>query len=236
LSGWAKAAWALLRDTALDSLRLWRIAIWVPLLVVVPEFIQHIVEINLGMFDSREAARALSSDPQRMLFGAVKIAGLFAAILAAVAVWTRRDHARPAWRAVGIAFGLNLLLTALVFGLGKVMPAGVWAVLNPILMIVTLPFLVLLVGALLGDATMTLRAAYRRGWLIMLRMALLLPLAWLPLQWLHERNHFWALGQASWAVWALMAFDALVVGLMACWAGTALHHAYRGSKSDVRHI
>jgi hypothetical protein len=231
LSGWAKAAWALLRDTALDSLRLWRIAIWVPLLVVVPEFIQHIVEINLGMFDSREAARALSSDPQRLLFGAVKIAGLFAAILAAVAVWTRRDHARPAWRAVGIAFGLNLLLTALVFGLGKIMPAGVWAVLNPILMIVTLPFLVLLIGALLGDASMTLRAAYGRGWLIMLRMALLLPLAWLPLQWLHERNHFWAIGQASWAVWALMAFDALVVSLMACWAGTALHHAYRGSKS-----
>lgn len=231
MSTWAKEAWALLRDTALDSLRLWRIAIWVPLLVVVPEFIQHIAEINLGMFDSREAARALSSDPQRMAFGAVKIAGLLAAMLAAVAVWTRRDHARPAWRAVGIAFGLNLLVTALVFGLGRVIPAGVWAVLNPVLMIVTLPLLVLLVGALLGDKTMTLRAAYRRGWLIMLRMALLLPLAWLPLQWLHERNHFWAIGQATWTVWALMAFDALVVGLMASWAGTALHHGYRGSKS-----
>ncbi|MFM5948860.1 MAG: hypothetical protein ACKOPM_06475, partial [Novosphingobium sp.] len=85
MSGWAMAAWALVRDTAQDSLRLWRIALWVPLLVVVPEFIQHGAEINLGMFDSREMARALSSDSQRMLFGMIKVAGLVLAILAAIA-------------------------------------------------------------------------------------------------------------------------------------------------------
>lgn len=222
------AAWTLVRDTAQDSLRLWRIAIWVPLLVVVPEFIQHAAEINLGMFDSREAARALSSDPQRMLFGAVKVAGLFAAILAAVAVWARRAGSRPIWRAVAIALVWNLAATALFYVLERVIPANVWTVLNPVLMVATLPLLVLLVGALLGDAAMSMGAAYRRGWLIMLRMALLLPLGWLPLSWLHGRNHLWAMGQDSWIVWALMTFDALAVGVMACWAGTAIHHGYFG--------
>jgi hypothetical protein len=200
------------------------------LLVVVPEFIQHIAEINLGMFESRDAARAVANDPQRMIFGALKVAGLLAAIISAVVFWVRRDGVRPQWRGVAIALGWNLAVTALVLGLERVSPAQVWAVLNPVLMVATLPFLVLLVGALLGDAAMTLGAAYRRGWLILLRLVLLLPLVWLPLMWLHGRNHFWAMGQDSWIVWALMAFDSLVVGAMACWAGTALHHGYTGSR------
>ncbi|HEV2043196.1 MAG TPA: hypothetical protein VGR05_00820, partial [Sphingomicrobium sp.] len=43
--------------------------IWVaPLvlaLVAVPEFLQHVAEIQLGMFDSRESARAVADHPQR---------------------------------------------------------------------------------------------------------------------------------------------------------------------------
>ena len=34
-------------------------------LVVVPEFLQHVAEINLGMFDNRESARAAAEDPLR---------------------------------------------------------------------------------------------------------------------------------------------------------------------------
>jgi hypothetical protein len=217
----------LVLGTARDSLALFRLAIWIPLLVIVPEFIQHVVEIQLGMFESRDAFRELAMDPRRMIFGIVKVVGLIAAILAAAGYWARREKAVIAWRQVGIALAFNVAATLLVLGLGQLIPAQARQVVDIVLFFATLPLLVLLVGALLGDAGMTLGAAYRRGWLVAVRTMVLAALVWWPLSWLHQLNHSAAMGQADPLVWGLMAWDSLLVGIMACWAGTALHHAYR---------
>ncbi len=53
----------------LDTYRLgfaaWRAVPGFIAISAIPEFVQHIVEIRLGMFASRDAARALANDPLR---------------------------------------------------------------------------------------------------------------------------------------------------------------------------
>lgn len=90
--------------------------------------------------------------------------------------------------------------------------------------IASLPLFVLIVAGLRGDAATTLRSIYRVGWLGALRALLFAAPLWIPLQWLHGMNHQWAFGAADPQVWGLMAFDSVVVGLMAVMAGTAIHH------------
>ncbi|MEQ1497292.1 MAG: hypothetical protein ABL914_01410 [Novosphingobium sp.] len=203
---------------------------WIPLLVVVPEFIQHCVEINIGMFASRDAARALGADPQRLLFGYVKVAGLVAATLAAAGFWARHQGGKVLWRAAAIAVALNVAATGVMAGLEFAVPD--WTSLDIALSIATLPLLVLLVGALFGDRAMTLPQAYRSGWLIAVRLLVLVAAGWIPLSQLHRFNHLWAMGQAQPLVWGLMVFDALVVGLMACWVGTAVYRGYGPTRAE----
>lgn len=214
--------------TVKDSLRLWRIATWIPLLVVLPELIQHGIEIKLGMFGSRDAFKALSADPQRMLFGYFKVAGLVLAIIAAAGYWSRRGGHKVRWAAAGIALLLNLLPFVLLLPIEGRVSASVWMFINAAVSIAALPLLILLLGSLFGDRAMTLSNAYQRGWGKAVRIALLVPLGWFPLSMMHQYNHLLAMGQPQGAVWALMVWDAIIVGLMACWAGTALHHGYRG--------
>ena len=76
-----------------DGFRIWRLALLIPLLVAIPEAIQHVAEIRIGMFESRDMARAVADDPRRMVWGHLKIAGLVLAILAAVRFWAPRRAA-----------------------------------------------------------------------------------------------------------------------------------------------
>ena len=48
-----------------DGFRIWILAPIIPALIGLPEFAQHVVEIQIGMFDSREAGQALANDPTR---------------------------------------------------------------------------------------------------------------------------------------------------------------------------
>ncbi|MBD3730474.1 MAG: hypothetical protein IE933_12290 [Sphingomonadales bacterium] len=57
----------------------WAFMLACPLLFLVPvlgEVIQHIVEMQIGMYDSLAAAQAADADPLRMAFGFVKTIGL----------------------------------------------------------------------------------------------------------------------------------------------------------------
>ncbi len=84
-----------------------------------------------------------------------------------------------------------------------------------------------LLAALFEDEWTMVRAA---GWRLI--PALLLPvllaaLSFVPLQLLHSANHTWALGAPLPAVWALMLFDTVVVGLIALMVGSALAIGWR---------
>lgn len=220
---WLRALGALYRD----GLSLLWLAPLIPLLAIVPEFVQHIAEVRLGMFDSREAFIALAQDPARMIFGYAKIAGLVLAMLAAARF--NGDPAHRWWDLRGVLwkrFALALLLNAAVAlpieaARGRVGESALLTI-QAVVTVATLPLILFLFGALLGNRAMTLRAAYTSGWRRLPLLALLLVAAFVPAQALHQLNHTVALGRPEALVWALMVWDSLLVGLLACWVGTAM--------------
>lgn len=236
-----RATFARLFQTLRDGVSLFWLAPVIVALSVVPEFIQHVTEIRIGMFDSREAFNSLADDPRRMVWGYLKIAGLFLAILAATRFWGARARGQKWWDLRTIAW-INLavaLVLIILTGLpGMVLSPliGVAAagILGVVIGIATLPLIALLVAGLVGDKHASLKSVFRTGWLASLRILIFAAVAWVPLQWLHGKNHDWALGADSSIVWSLMIFDALVVGLLAAIAGTAFHHGYEVDDLQTR--
>lgn len=221
-----------------DAFRLWWLAPAIPLIAVIPEFVQHVVEIRIGMFDSREAAQSLANDPTRWAFGYAKLAGYLIAILAAARFWAARAQGLAwyspwgiAWKVFGLALLLNALVTAVLAAAEQPLQAALGkagsGIVSVGLTLATLPLLVLLVAGLVGDSKATLASVYRTGWGAALRIVLLSAAVLVPLMWLHGVNHDLAFGAHPALVWALMVFDSLVVGLLATGWGTAIHHGYR---------
>ena len=230
---WFATLGAGLKTTFIGGTRLFVLAPLIPLIAIIPEFTQHVVEIKLGMFASKAAFNALAMDPTRWAFGYAKLAGLMLAIFAAARYWGGArerwwDLRGVAWKQFLIALAGNAVLTGFMLGGGSLLPASFKPVFDAVVTIATLPFLVWLIGPLLGDATMTLRRAYTSGWGRLLLMVVLAVAAFWPASQLHQWNHRWALGASEAVVWALMTWDAVVVGLIACWTGAALGIGYRG--------
>jgi hypothetical protein len=221
-----------------DAARLFWLAPLIPLIAILPEFVQHVWEVNAGMFASKAAFNALAMDPMRWQFGYFKIAGLVLAMLAAARFWAARrsgqrffDPQAVAWKAFGLALLINIIVTGLTYLAGQAVPAQFKQATDLALVVVTLPLLPLLVAPLLGISDFTLRRAYTAGWWIALRTAVVVAAWYASLQWLHGFDHKLAMGQPDALVWALMVWDSLVVGLMACVMGTGLHHGFVGKSS-----
>ncbi len=227
-------ALVLLRATLRGSLGLWHSAPWLVLPAVIAELLQHRAEVNLGMFASHEAFAMLAMAPERWWWGGWKIAALVLALLGGLWLWCRRDGGRAIWSRLGLALLLNAV--ALVPGMlveGRVDP--VTGMLGSLVVnLLVLPLLPYTVGAVAGDAEMTLRTAWTRGWWPALRMALVVVAGYAPLQALHLLNHRLALGQGDALLWTLLVWDSLVVGMMAAWMATALHHGYRGAAAFAK--
>jgi hypothetical protein len=204
--------------------------------VVVPQFAQHVVEIDLGMFVSKAGFAAHALDPLRLGFGAAKVAGLVICALAAARYWSSGGSVRRTLLVPPRDLGRALFAAAVNYGV--TLPAE-WAtasgaarhVTTPllatawILSFLTLPYVV---GAVLGDREMTLRRSLARAVPMLPTMAVLVVAATYPASQLHMLAHKLAIGAPEAAVWALMAADALLVGFLATLAGTALALAYRG--------
>lgn len=204
-------------------------------IAVVPEFVQHIAEIALGMFESRDAFVALAHDPTRMAFGAVKVAGLILCMLAATRYWAcegslKRTFVMPL-RDVGrtlFAITLNVLVS-LPASYSGALPAALHYAVVATSWILSLLLLAYAVGAVIGDREMNIGRSLRRGWRFVPWIALLGAAAYLPASALHIGAHWLAIGSPAALVWAVMALDALVVGLLATLVGSALYVAYRRS-------
>jgi hypothetical protein len=223
----AARVWHTLRD----GVRLWWLAPLIPLIAVVPEFIQHVAEIRLGMFASKGAFASLAMDPTRWAFGYAKIAGLFLAIFAAARFWAVGsrwwDLRTIAWRPFLIGLALNAVVSGLLLAFAAKLGETAGQVVNAVVSLATLPLLVLMIGGLLGDAEATVPRVYRSGWLQAVLIGVLFFGVMLGLQPLHRLDHTLAMGAQPALVWVLMAWDSVVVGTMAALAGTAFHHGYR---------
>ena len=233
---WFASLGAGLKTTFIGGTRLFVLAPLIPLIAILPEFLQHIVEIELGMFASKAAFNALQMDPTRWAFGYAKVAGLVIAIFAAARYWGGArerwwDLRTVAWKPFLIALAGNTAATVAMFVVGSRLSPAAKPVFDAVVTIASLPLLVWLIGPLLGDRAMTLRRAYTGGWGRLLLMMLLAAAAFWPASLLHQWNHRWAMGGSDAVVWALMAWDAVLVGLIACWTGAALGAGYRGGSN-----
>lgn len=231
-AGYKRAGQALALLYPMGVSLLWKAPL-VLALIVLPEFLQHIAEIRLGMFDSRDEFVRLADDPTRMAFGYVKIAGLMLAFLASARFWWTQKHGGHWGNARRIGWG-RLLLGLLLFMGVPALPELVKAQIEPWLYqflvwglsLLMLPMLFLMLAGLFGDRRTPVEAMWRRAWPWLILTVLLAVLAFAPAQWLHGLNHKWALGADPVVVWALMIVDSVLVGLLAGLTGTALYLGY----------
>ena len=221
-------------ETARDGVAIWWLAPIIPALVVIPEFAQHVAEIQLGMFESEEQAKLASESSTRMTFGYVKIAGLVLAFLATIRFWGARSFGHKWWDLRTVVWVPLLIAIVLIVATsfpGTLAEPYIGAeqagYIDIAFALATLPLFTMLVRALAGDQNTGLKHAFRTGWFASIRMVLFAAIFWVPLQWLHGELHTWSIGASVSLVWAMMIIDSLVVGLLATYAGTAFHH---GSK------
>ena len=106
-------------------------------------------------------------------------------------------------------------------------PAALEIVRSIVSFIVQTGLLAWVVGIVLEDRTLTLRTSFTQRFPSALVITLLFAAAMLPLQLLHGVDHHVALGRPEPVVWALMTWDALVVGVMAMLGGRASISAMR---------
>lgn len=228
-----RALFVRLIETIRDGFSLYWLAPVIPLIALVPEMVQHIAEIRLGMFESKDVFRELAADPRRMVWGYLKIAGLLLSQLAALRFWATRKQGIAWYSPRGIRFQ-RLILACLLLAITAIpgyilvdqISASAVALINLAITIITLPLLTYLAGSLIGDPVMDLKHAAKHGWLPAIRIATFFAVTFIPLQLLHQANHTFAIGQSDLVVWALMIWDSIVVGAIAALMGTSIHHGY----------
>lgn len=228
-----KLFWYSLIEQYRKSFALFIVGPMVLALIIIPEFAQHVVEIQIGMFDSKAAAKALGNDPTRWAFGYVKLAGLALTFFAAARFWWTREHGGVWWDLRQMHWPNFLIGVALFVGIGMLaepfkayVPETLFMLLQIFFSLLSLPMLFYALSGLFGDRTVTIKQVITRSWAYLPLLLLLLVAGFAPAQILHGLNHSWALGQHPALVWALMIFDTLVVGLLASLVGAAMYVAY----------
>ena len=221
----------------IDSYKLGiRAALEAPAIValgILPEFAQHVAEISVGMFDSKARAHEIANSAMRLDFGYVKIVGLTLAILLVARFWARGASVKAALAVPPSVLGRSIVamvaLSLAVLGIGALrnhLPTTFEPVLFVSSWLLQTGIIVWLIGELLEDPNVSLWGAFTSrfmtiGWLIILLLA-----AFMPAMLVHALNHKLAMEQPRAVAWALMGFDAIVIGLMAAIAGSAMYVGY----------
>lgn len=235
--------WQDVKAVYLDT---WRAALLLPIAFLIPalvEFVQHVVEMNAGMYESRAAAKLAADDSMRTILGYAK-----ALAISVPTYWFVRWLAfcDPA-KAVRIelpAFGLWLVLFAIsaitlamnMFSpplgdlLGLTGPAGQSAgpLLNNLWSIIGIYLTAWAVAWPLGNRPIgplrSIQVMAGSFWRTLAYTALCV----LPLMGAHYGLGYLAILFApNWLDWPILALDALVVAAMACAMAGASYIAAR---------
>lgn len=227
-----------------DVVELFRLAVKLPLaapiifaVVAVPEFVQHAVEIHLGMFAVGDSLTPGRETEIRMAFGIAKVVGLCLAIVLTLRFWASGGRLRAAFlpglaqlRQIALVVGV-LLIIGLPDLILQPEARQVFDIVSGLFAI----FWLLWFLAALAGTPMTLARSIRKAIPGLPRMIVLPSAAWIPLSWLHGELHVVARHRPDWLVWGLMTIDALVVGLLAAATGAALFILVR-SAADPDHF
>lgn len=213
----------------------WGFALAFPLIFLIPpavEFIQHVIEWRLGLFDSLQQFEALANNPFRLGFGYVKLAALLV-----VGLWISRYlHAGGDRRVAGAVTGglmaafVPVILVALAWDAVQIPlrpllkvealgPAGAMAVDLGLLFVGSI-FQVLMAGWRIGvplrDRRMGFFGSIWKGLRVLPAGLVIYFAVFLPLLALHTAMNvamaFVGLGPA---LWVLFVVDALLVGFIA---------------------
>jgi len=209
----------------------WRYALACPLLFAVPvvvEFIQHVIEMRIGMYDSIAAAQAVEANGARLGWGVVKtlslsLAGYWVArflLLRGAADARRLDPVAVRLFAWVMLFGLAWTLVSLwggdamrLVGLGE-QAMAISVALGLVGFILSILLAPWKIGAAIGNAEMGfVRSIGLVGWGIWWGL-ILAVLAILPPMIVHYLFAFLAIGAQPAAAWAVLAVDSVLVGYL----------------------
>lgn len=236
-----------------DSYRLGASMLWacpaIAALAVLPEAAQHVAEIQMGMFAAGDTIDPGRETGIRLVFGAVKVAGLLLCILLTLRFRLVGSDLRRTFTPNLPGLGRFLLAFAVIGLIDLTAPyastdnlrydlgaAGrsVDIALDVLRYGAQALLLLWLIGAVGGDRTMTMRRSARLGIRNVARAFILVPAAFLPIAMLHQQMHVWAKGSEPAIVWGLMGADSLLVGLLATITGTTFYVFYRDASAAVR--
>ncbi|WP_369026683.1 hypothetical protein [Qipengyuania sp. RANM35] len=210
--------------TLADSFRAFRALPWLMAGIVLWEFAQHVVEVRIGMFESKEATRAVGEDGTRMIFGWIKMALVYVGGFFVIRHFAgKRDGIRidPLTDAVPrylpyMVYSLSIFAAIfytrsyahedhvdtirMVVGLSQLL-------IEPLLMAW------IVAAATDGEIGNPLASAKRTGLLYFYALPLYFTTR-VPPSLAHNQLHELAYGQDQALVFALMAVDSLVVGLI----------------------
>lgn len=221
---WIRRFFTDLAGTYLDSLRAFKGLPWLLAAIVLWEFAQHVIEVRIGMFESKEAARAVGQDGSRMVFGWIKMASIYVGAFFLIRYFAGRRDGRPldpvGRSAARFApyFAYSLILFAAVFytrdfvadehvdsfrgtvGLGQLL-------IEPMLMAWVVA------AATDGRIGGPIASIRRTGLLYFLALPLYL-LTRIPFGLLHQQLNDRAIGAQGLELWSMLALDSLLVGLI----------------------
>lgn len=194
------------------------------------ECAQHIAEIAMGMFDNKNAAHLVAKSAIRWDFGYIKIAAFVIAILLTARLLNKSGSFSGAINVkpnvllktiasivtlMTVAFGIEWLTKGTIGPVSYTVSAISW--------ILQAGLIVWIMSIWLEDTDQSLKRSFISLLPTAVVMMVLFLAAMLPFQALHAVDHKLAFGQPRPIIWLIMAFDAVVVGLMASVAGSALY-------------
>lgn len=218
-----------------------------PLIFLIPpatEFIQHVIEWRIGMFDSLQQAEALANHPARIGFGHVKLAALLI-----VGLWIvryihsggdrRKTGAISGWAVAGfvpillVAFGITLAqnATAPLTGADTLGKAGSFAAGLGLFVLGTIVQVLLAgwhAGVPLNDRRMNPFSSICRGLPILFPALGIYYAVFLPLLVVHTAlNLAMAFSGPGTTLWILFVVDSLLVGFITTALWGSFHAIYR---------
>ena len=221
---WMKRFFADLGGTYLDSLRAIMALPWLFALIIGWEFAQHVVEVQIGMFESEEAAKAVSQDGLRMVFGWVKMASIYLGMFFVIRHFAGHRDGRDlasvgkAARRFSPYFLYSMVMFAIVFYARDLVGEAGGETLMAIaglsqLLIEPLLMAWVVAAATDGSIRTPWASARRTGLLYFLALPLFLLIR-VPISLLHQGLNSWSMGAEPGNMWAMLALDALVVGVI----------------------
>ena len=203
------------------------------LVAAIPEFVQHIAEIRMGMFHSSAEAKAVGNSRLRWEFGYFKLAGLALALILVARFWAKGRSWRAALLISPRVLGHALIAVGVIVGLGLLLAPERLTLPMPLDVARTILSSVLqtglfawVVGIVLEDKTLTLRNTFTERFPSAIVVTILFAAGMLPLQVVHGLDHRFALARPEAIVWTLMTWDAFLVGVMAMLGGSGIYLGY----------